>query len=757
MSLSRSSINSQQTFTADNSNNGLTYEFEHFRLDADHLMLYRQGQAVPLRPKVVETLVALIERRGEVVSKDELMDRLWPDQIVEESNLSQSIYLLRKELGDGINGQPLIETFWKRGYRFNGEVRASDDFELILGTRTRTLVLTDELETTGSELEMSSVDRLGARLWKISSPKIFLAAAALIAGVSLLTLGGMRYLRSLPAEEPPRRAQSAPTVKKSRMTPDLNVNSVAISSDGRYLTYNVVEKGKHSLWVKDVRLESSSRIMPPVDNPYFDVTFSPDGGQIFYNTFQSNSPNRTIFRIPANGGEPQPIANDAVGPITFSPDGHLIAFIRAWPGKSSLVIADSDGGKNERVLNSRTGTAVYESWGSNLSWSPDGSSIAVCGARLDRNKYVYELIEVSVTDGEERIVVTPGWDYMDDVAWLSDRSGLVVRARETHASPWQIWHISYPDGATRSITNDLNDYDGVSLSADNRSLAVTKLVGNWNIWFGDVERPEQFKQITFGGTASDGAHGITFTPDGKIIYTSPRDGNTDLWRIDPDGGEQFQLTKNAGDFNGDPVVSPDGNSIVFESSRSGSKEIWRMDADGGNPRQLTDTGLADGPSFSPDGEWVYFTLYNDGKPMIARVPASGGEWAIVEAFEPPVFGGRVSPDAKLIAVGFYDHFSAQPWKYGVLSIDSGKRIAVYDDLRLVGGWQDDSKALIVIRPDRRNLWLQPLDGREQRQITAFEEGQIRLFAVSQDAKQVAVARGNPSAEAVLMTDILTGN
>jgi Tol biopolymer transport system component/DNA-binding winged helix-turn-helix (wHTH) protein len=755
MSLSRSSINSQQTFTADNSNNGLTYEFEHFRLDAGHLMLYRQGEAVPLRPKVVETLVALIERRGEVVSKDELMDRLWPEQVVEESNLSQSIYLLRKELGDGINGRPLIETFWKRGYRFNGEVRRSDDFELILGTRTRTLVLTDELETTESEIETSSVDRLGARLWKNSSQKIFLAAAALLAGASLLTVGGIRYWQSLPAEQTPQRAQSAPTAKMFRMTPDLNVNSVAISSDRHYLTYNLVEKGKHSLWVKDVRLESSSRIMPPVDNPYFDVTFSPDGGHIFYNTFQNNSPNRTIFRIPSNGGEPQSIATDAVGPITFSPDGGRIAFVRAWPGKSSLVTADSDGSGNELTLNSRTGTAVYESWGSNLSWSPDGSRIAICGARLDGNRYIYELIEVSVTDGKERIIVTPGWDYMDDVAWLSDGSGLVVRARETHASPWQIWHVSYPDGATRRITNDLNDYDGVSLSAD-RSLAVTKLVGNWNIWLGDVERPGQFKQITFGSTASDGAHGIAFTPDGQIIYTSPRDGNTDLWRIDPDGGAQLQLTKNAGEFNGDPVVSPDGNSIVFESSRSGSKEIWRMDSDGGNPQQLTDTGLADGPSFSPDGEWVYFTLYNDGKPMIARIPAAGGELAIVKEFEPPVFGGHVSPDAKLIALGFYDHLSAQPWKYGVLSIDSGERIAVFDSLRLVGGWQNDSKALIVIRPDRRNLWLQPIDGREHRQITAFEEGQIRLFAVSQDAKQVAVARGNPTAEAVLMTDILAG-
>ena len=142
MSSGESSINSQQNLTAANPTNSCSYEFEDFRLDAGHLMLYKNGTTVSLKPKVVETLVALIERCGEVIGKDELMKRLWPDSFVEEANLSQNIYLLRKTLGNRAGGKPLIETFWRRGYRFNGNVRQSSDVELLIATHTKTLVVT---------------------------------------------------------------------------------------------------------------------------------------------------------------------------------------------------------------------------------------------------------------------------------------------------------------------------------------------------------------------------------------------------------------------------------------------------------------------------------------------------------------------------------------------------------------------------------------------------------------------------------------
>jgi DNA-binding winged helix-turn-helix (wHTH) protein/Tfp pilus assembly protein PilF len=103
------------------------YEFGPYRLDVANRLLLRGGETLPLTPKAVDTLLALIQHGGEVIRKDDLMKLVWPDHVVEEGNLTQNIYLLRKALSDGSHGQKYIETVARRGYRFVGEVRATQD------------------------------------------------------------------------------------------------------------------------------------------------------------------------------------------------------------------------------------------------------------------------------------------------------------------------------------------------------------------------------------------------------------------------------------------------------------------------------------------------------------------------------------------------------------------------------------------------------------------------------------------------------
>jgi len=126
MSLDLDLIYSQFNFKVDKSDKNKIYEFEAFRLDAVHLMLYQHDEEIPLVPKAVETLLVLVEKRGEILSKNELMETIWTDSIVEESNLAQYLHILRKTLGKTKDGKPFIETFRRRGYRFNGEVSVAD-------------------------------------------------------------------------------------------------------------------------------------------------------------------------------------------------------------------------------------------------------------------------------------------------------------------------------------------------------------------------------------------------------------------------------------------------------------------------------------------------------------------------------------------------------------------------------------------------------------------------------------------------------
>lgn len=116
-------VYSKFTLGMDKSAEQRVYEFDDFRLDAGHLMLYRDGAEISLVPKAVRTLLVLVERRGEIISKEELIGAVWPDTVVEESNLFSYLTQLRKTLGDQKNGHPYIETLRRRGYRFNGDVR----------------------------------------------------------------------------------------------------------------------------------------------------------------------------------------------------------------------------------------------------------------------------------------------------------------------------------------------------------------------------------------------------------------------------------------------------------------------------------------------------------------------------------------------------------------------------------------------------------------------------------------------------------
>src|SRR5688572_11695172 len=122
------------------------YEFGPFQLDPLRPRLTRAGEIVPLTPKALELLLALIQQGGKVVEKDDLMQRVWPDTFVEESNLSVHVFALRKALGETIEGQSYIETVPRQGYRFTAKVRdiGRSGGELVVERRTLSRVTIEE-------------------------------------------------------------------------------------------------------------------------------------------------------------------------------------------------------------------------------------------------------------------------------------------------------------------------------------------------------------------------------------------------------------------------------------------------------------------------------------------------------------------------------------------------------------------------------------------------------------------------------------
>jgi TolB-like protein/DNA-binding winged helix-turn-helix (wHTH) protein/Tfp pilus assembly protein PilF len=147
------------------------YEFGAYRLDSEEKVLVCQGQAVPIAPKDIETLIVLVERAGHIVGKDELLEKVWPGVFIEENNLARRIFNLRQVLGEGPDGRKYIETVPKRGYRFVGSVRERGEGADSLASATA---------TSDSHQHTARADRW-RRAWAWALAAVLLVAASLFA------------------------------------------------------------------------------------------------------------------------------------------------------------------------------------------------------------------------------------------------------------------------------------------------------------------------------------------------------------------------------------------------------------------------------------------------------------------------------------------------------------------------------------------------------------------------------------------------
>ena len=174
-----------------------TYEFGPFRVDATEHVLFREGAVIPLKPKVFDTLLVLVENSGHLIEKDDLMKMLWPDTVVEENNLSQNISALRRALGDGRSPDQYIETLPRRGYRFVASVKELRDesADLVLEKHTlSSIVIEHEYEDKAMEADRTP---LPAAQRSRSTNRRMVTGLALIAALGIAAIATLIYVKYL--------------------------------------------------------------------------------------------------------------------------------------------------------------------------------------------------------------------------------------------------------------------------------------------------------------------------------------------------------------------------------------------------------------------------------------------------------------------------------------------------------------------------------------------------------------------------------
>ncbi len=724
------------------------FEFGPFSIDTVNRQLLRDGEVVPLKAKAVETLLLLIESNGDVVEKDDLMQALWPDSFVEEANLTQNIYTLRKALGGDY-----IETIPRRGYRFTAQVKKGGNGAadvIVIQEKTRTSVsyeVEDEPEPPEpSVLAAKVIDvtpqvvrELPAAIPPRSSLRWLWFGLALTA-IAVAVVAIFLRLRSHPPFE---------SVKLTKFTTTGKAVKAAISPDGKYVAYVLNDSGQQSVWLRQLATGTGLQIVPPEQTDIYGLTFTRDGNYVFYVSQKQNLLGM-LYQVPTLGGASDKLIEDVDSPVTFSPDNRQMAFLRFSPGQASIVIANINGTDERVLVTTRQSDAVRIGPNGVLppAWSPDGNIIAA-PVSINSTQWNQTIYGYRTTDGAQVQITTSQWPALGRIEWLPDGSGLLATIIESEASSeQQIWIVPYPKGDARRITNDLTDYRDVSVTADARTIVTIQSEKKANIWLASTADLEHPKQLT--STSYDGLNGVAWTPDGRLVYTSWINGEQNIWITDPNVGSPKQLTSHAG-FNEQPVVSPDGRYIVFLSNRNNHEHLWRMDIDGRNPIELTHGTSDKQPTFTTDGQAVIYRALSP--PNLFRVSINDGQ--PTRFVDQPTFDPNVSPDGKTIACGYRPQPAAKN-QIALIDASGGEPKPIHDFPAYYGRlrWMPDGSGLAYAARQQGvgNIWVQPLDGSAPRQLTHWSVNPIFSFGWSRDGKWLAYASGSITSDVVVITD-----
>jgi Tol biopolymer transport system component len=307
------------------------------------------------------------------------------------------------------------------------------------------------------------------------------------------------------------------------------------------------------------------------------------------------------------------------------------------------------------------------------------------------------------------------------------------------------------------LTNDLNNYESVSISSDARLVVATQRNDSSSIWIGPADDPDKAKQITFG--RMDGQRGLSFTPDNRIVFTANHEENWDLFIAEGDGRDVRQLTFDR-HYHSWPTVCEGGRSVVYGSDINGLRHLWKIDLRTGATTQLTNGQGEIYPQCGPQGETVYFgSQAPSGEYHVYKIPATGGTASEVSPLitfsrpevswdEKHILFAHPQEDGKVIGQ-IVAAATGEP-EFELENPTSDPKLELH-----VQGWMPDGRHLVMsdIRTGSRNLWaIAIMEKRQGAQLTHFNSGGIWAACYSPDGKLIAIARGPYESDAVLFSD-----
>ena len=640
--------------------------FGPFAFDRQSRLLWRDGAEVALPPRVLGVLEVLMDRPGQVVARQDLLDGVWKDAFVTDTSLAEAVSFLRQALGDDPQAPRYIQTVHRRGYRFlpplveelvpqtaahgersNGSLR---------GGPVEPVVNVGELDRAAPAAVTPSI------AWE-SLPWI----AAILSAV-LMTTALWRAMQ--PAPEAPQVArfevQPAPATRFDRSGP-----SLAVSADGRTLAWSACEStsGACALYLRPVdridpiRLSGSDGAVSPF--------FSPDGRWIGF--FADGK----LKKIAVSGGSATIIADAASpGGASWAADGRIV--FAGLPAGGLAIVGDQGGAVTPLTSPRRERGELRHL---NPSWLSDGTTI------------VFSIASSPVADAPGEAAVLP----RGATTWKTLRAGV------TRAAPAGAGYLLFSTGGDLQATtfNDrtltltggadsmlasVSGGDGVSQFAVSASGTLAAL------------RSASVRRVAWSDRLDADAGSLArlaspaISPDSRRVAGAIADGNgSDVWIADLASGALSRLTY--GGTNVSPAWSADGERVFFATRGAGPFAIASRDVKSlADARSIAGaSGQGFPSSVARDGRIAVTTVLPGGRTTIAILPPAGGAPAVFDDGPFDEGAAAFSPDARWLA---FESDESGRTEVFVRALPDGRRVPVSTDGGSHPVWSADGRFIL---------------------------------------------------------------
>ncbi len=604
------------------------FEFDDVRVEPAKFKIWKAGAELALEPKTFQVLLFLLENRGRLIEKNELLDAVWRDTFVTENAMTREIAKLRKALGDDSKTPKYIQTVHTHGYRFIAKTEETNESDA----------------ETKTDFALAQADASAPINKRAASNFVSLKTLALFSIIAAVLVIGFFVWKSRQEQ-----TETVKFLKPSQFTTWTSLDIYpAFSPDGNSIAYSSDHNGNFEIYVKPLAPGANEIQLTSDGQQNFQPAFSSDGK--FIALYSKNRGG--IWVIPATGGKTKQITTFGSRP-SWSPDGNFIAFQSnsmtdlgastppAIP-PSTIWMVSSQGGEPTQLTQAGNPAGGHGS----PAWSPDGKRLVFCAS---------DFVEGSVwtisSKGGDLKQVAKG--YLVDAIYAPDGESIY------YGSNYGLWKIrvSRASGAPVGEPVELANTSPARLrhftvSADGKKIGYVPLLISSNLLSFPISpasneatgEPVSLTQNRrFRNTIP------SFSPDGKkIVYQSFNVGGAiDIWLMEADGKNAAQVTTEGGFC---PSWFPDGEQIAFASNRQERWKAWATNLKTGQDKLLLDFGEEDVQylRLSPDGRQIVFNSKKSGTINTAIIPIEGGE-AKQLTFDKELAGFACwSPDGKML-------------------------------------------------------------------------------------------------------------